>query len=147
VGSRQRVVEALANGRPAVVTAIGDLARDVASAGAGIVVPPGDADALAQAILRLATDAELLASSARNARRLWEERFTEEATTAPLRSWVKDPRRWPASLVDDDAVARLSADRMRLQGELDAIRGSYTFRALRVLDRLLGRGPAKMKEP
>jgi glycosyltransferase involved in cell wall biosynthesis len=143
VGSRQRVIEGLAHGRPAVVTRIGDLAVEIAGAGAGLVVPAGDADALAEAVSRLAGDPELLSASATYARRLWDERFTEDATTAPLRAWVERPRRWPASLLDDGGLARLAADRLRLQGELDEIRGSYTFRALRLLDRLLGRGGAK----
>jgi hypothetical protein len=74
---------------------------------------------------------------------LWEAWFTEDATLAPLKAWVERPRRWPASLLVDDGLARLAEDRLRLQGELDAIRGSRTFRALRLLDRLLGRtGPS-----
>jgi glycosyltransferase involved in cell wall biosynthesis len=143
VGSRQRVVEALAHGRPAVVTRLGDLAAAIDESGAGLVVPPGDDEALAEALLRLAAEDELLATCAARARRLWEAWFTEDATLAPLKAWVERPRRWPASLLVDDGLARLAEDRLRLQGELDAIRGSRTFRALRLLDRLLGRtGPS-----
>jgi glycosyltransferase involved in cell wall biosynthesis len=142
VGSRQRLIEALAYARPVVATRLGDLAGTIAQAGAGLLVEPGDADALAEAVLRLCADAELLQSSARRARELWEARFTEAATTAPLREWVQRPRRWPASLLDG-GVSGLAADRLRLQSELDEIRGSYTFRALRLLDRLLGRAASR----
>jgi polysaccharide biosynthesis protein PslH len=140
VGSRQRVVEALAWGRPVVATGLGDLAAVVAEAEAGIVVAPGDADALAAAVLALAGDAGRRDACAARARRLWEARFTVRATTAALRAWVHDPRPWPRSILDDGGRGQLLADRLRLQGELDAIRGSLTFRALRVFDRLLGRG-------
>ena len=142
VGSRQRVVEGLAYGRPAVITRLGDLAGEIAGAGAGLVVPPGDADALAEALLRLSTDKALLSGCAVRARALWQTRFTEDVTTAPFRAWVERPSRWPASVLDAGGLERLAADRLRLQGELDAIRGSVTFRALRLLDRLLGRAGA-----
>jgi glycosyltransferase involved in cell wall biosynthesis len=139
VGSRQRVVEGLAHGRPAVMTRLGDLAAAIEEAGAGLPVPPGDADALAEALGRLASESGRLPASADRARRLWEERFTEHAATAGLRSWATSPRRWPESVADDEGLARLAADRLRLQGELDHIRGSVTFRALRLFDRLIGR--------
>jgi len=143
VGSRQRVVEGLAHGRPAVVTRLGDLAAAIEAAGAGLLVPPGDPDALGEALGRFATEPDRLPASAAGARRLWEERFTVDAAGAALRSWARDPRRWPASVAaDDEGLARLAADRLRLQAELDHIRSSVTFRALRLFDRLLGRGRA-----
>jgi glycosyltransferase involved in cell wall biosynthesis len=143
VGSRQRLVEALAHGRPVVATLLGDLAAAVQDGGAGLVVPPGDPDALAAALLRLARNPALLRETASRARALWEARFREEATTEALQSWLRNPLRWPASALDEGAVADLGADRIRLQSQLDEIRASTTFRALRLFDRLLGRGRAR----
>jgi len=138
LGSRQRAVEAMAYGRAVVITGIGDLARSIGEAGAGLTVPPGDALALASALLRLAGDRGALATLARNARAWWEAGATPRASTAPLREWVVRPSRWPAP---GGAAALGLEDRLlRLQSDMDHIRGSRTFRALRLLDRLLGRG-------
>jgi glycosyltransferase involved in cell wall biosynthesis len=137
LGSRQRAVEALAHGRPVILTALGDLARAIGEAGAGATVGPGDAAGLAAALLRLAGDRPALAAQAKSARALWEATATPRATTAPLREWAARPTRWPAR----GAALRGRDDRLlRLQSELDHIRGSLTFRGLRFLDRLLGRG-------
>jgi glycosyltransferase involved in cell wall biosynthesis len=135
LGSRLRIVEAMAMGRAVVVTSLGDLAGDVERAAAGIVVPAGDPQAVATALLRLAADRAALAAFAAQGRRLWQERFTYAATTIALRAWLRAPERWPGV----GAVAGAAGERLRLQAELDAIRGSLTFRMLRRLDRLLGR--------
>jgi glycosyltransferase involved in cell wall biosynthesis len=140
LGSRQRVVEAMAHGRPVIATQLGDLAAEISSAGAGVAIPPQDATALAQALLRYASDRDLVMAHAGQARRLWEQRWTYAATTEPLRRWARNPGRWPPSLLDRSGLARLADERQQLQAELDEIRGSYTFRALRLLDRILGRG-------
>jgi polysaccharide biosynthesis protein PslH len=140
LGSRLPVVEAAAHGRPAILTAIGDLSREVADADAGVLVPPGDAPALAHSILGIARDTSALARTAANARRLWETRWTYAATAGPLRRWIERPRRWPASQAPGEtATAAQDAARFRLQADLDTIRASLTFRALRRIDRLLGR--------
>jgi glycosyltransferase involved in cell wall biosynthesis len=138
LGARLRVVEACAHGRPAVVTALGDLARDVAESDAGELVPAGDPDALAAALARLGGERDALARAGRRARSLWERRWTYAVATAALAAWARHPDRWPVPVVGDGSA--LHEDRLRLQAELDAIRSSYTFRALRLLDRVLGRG-------
>ena len=120
----------------------GDLIREIEAGGAGLVVPAGDPAALASALLSLAREPERLFSLGRAARALWERRWTHGATTGPLEDWARDPARWPASALDAGGPASLEAQFVRLQADLDAIRGSRTFRALRLIDRLLGRGPA-----
>ena len=55
-----------------------------ALAGAGVLVPPGDPDALAAALLRLAGDRGELARLRRQARELAEEEFTPERIVIPL---------------------------------------------------------------
>ena len=54
---------AIGHGRPAVVTDVGSLGETVRDFGAGEVVPPGDERALADACLRLLTDADRLAAA------------------------------------------------------------------------------------
>jgi hypothetical protein len=138
LGSRQRAVEAAAHGRVVVITGLGDLARSIDEANAGLTVPPGDAAGLADALVRLATDRRAVASLGRNARAWWERTATPQATTAPLVEWVARPSRWPAPATA--AAAALDDRLLQLQSELDHIRRSRTFRALRLLDRWLGRG-------
>jgi len=136
LGSRHRAVEAAAFGRPAVITSQGDLARSLDEARAGVAVPPGDAAALAAALVRLAADRDALATLGRNARAWWERTSTPLATTAPLVEWVIRPSRWPAPAGRDAGLEDRVLD---LQSQLDHIRESRTFRALRLLDRWLGR--------
>jgi len=69
---------ALGHGRPAVVTDVGSLGDTVREFGAGEVVPPEDPHALAQACVRLLTDAEGLAEAYHGTERArvaltWEE--------------------------------------------------------------------------
>jgi glycosyltransferase involved in cell wall biosynthesis len=138
LGSRQRAVEALAHGRPVILTGLGDLARSIGEAGAGATVGPGDAAGLTEALVRLAGDRAALAAQAERARAWWEQNARPGATTAQLREWAARPTRWP---VGRGVAGRERDERLlRLQSELDHIRGSLTFRGLRFLDRLLGRG-------
>ena len=52
-------VEAMASGKPTIVSENGGLPDAVVEGVTGFIVPPGDIDALAQAILRLLRDPEL----------------------------------------------------------------------------------------
>jgi glycosyltransferase involved in cell wall biosynthesis len=58
-GVPQVLVEALASGLPLVATDVGGVRTLLADGEAGLLVPPGDADALAAAVERLAGDREL----------------------------------------------------------------------------------------
>lgn len=145
LGSRQRVVEALARGRPVVVTKLGDIADVVAIAGAGVAVPPNDPDAVVRAIKMLTRDDETLAAAGRAARQLFETRFAMAPSTFELCAWLKDPTAFatlPAGSVDS-AIVGLIDQNARLQYELNAVRGSTTFKALRAFDRLTGRSARK----
>jgi glycosyltransferase involved in cell wall biosynthesis len=138
LGSRLRLVEALAHGRTVVATNLGDLPRAIGEAGAGLGVPAGDAGALASALRRLAENRDDLVAYGRRARDLWERHYTYAAATGPLLAFVSRPERWPASILVDSA-ATLRAQVFRAQADLDLIRSSRTFRLLRLVDRLLGR--------
>ena len=67
------IAEAMACGRPVVVSAAGG-AAEIAGEGA-LLVPPGDAEAMATALLRLAVDAELRARLGRAGRAHAEAHF------------------------------------------------------------------------
>lgn len=62
-------LEAMAGGRPVVVTATTGIADFIKTKNAGSIVPPGDADALAEALLPYLRDAEYAAEIGANAQR------------------------------------------------------------------------------
>ena len=72
----------MACGRPAVVTDVGAAAAVVGHDRAGLVVPPKDADALADAVTRLLRDRQLAARLGGTGRRLVEERYDLRETVA-----------------------------------------------------------------
>lgn len=74
-GASVLVLEAKALGRPAVVPAVGGLPDVVDHGTDGLWVPPGDADALAEAMTRLAGDAALLGRLGEGAARDVEARY------------------------------------------------------------------------
>jgi glycosyltransferase involved in cell wall biosynthesis len=72
------VLEAMAAGKPIVATTVGGLAEAIEDGVSGLLVPPGDADALAEAVVSLLRDPERAARLGREARRALEERFSLE---------------------------------------------------------------------
>ena len=70
------IVESLSNGVPVIASRIGGLPELVDDGVNGLLVPAGDAGALAQAMKRLDTDPELTAGLGKNARQLAADRFS-----------------------------------------------------------------------
>ncbi len=77
-------IEALAAGLPVVATAIGGLPEVVDDGVDGLLVPPRDAHALAEAMRLLWRDAALRSELGENARRIAGERFSLSAQTRRL---------------------------------------------------------------
>jgi glycosyltransferase involved in cell wall biosynthesis len=80
---RTRIFDAIAAGTPVVATSGGFAAELVAREGLGIVVPPGDVTAVADAIRRLLTDDEVHTACVRNLERV-RPRFGWDVVTRPL---------------------------------------------------------------
>lgn len=80
---RTRLFDAIAAGTPVVATAGGFAADLVESEGLGIVVPPEDASAVADAIRRLLTDDEIYSRCVKNLERI-RPRYVWEVVTRPL---------------------------------------------------------------
>jgi glycosyltransferase involved in cell wall biosynthesis len=78
-GTSLAVLEAMAAGRPVVSSAIGGTNELIADGDTGLLVPPGDAAALARALRRVLADDELRAALARRARQRVERDFTPGA--------------------------------------------------------------------
>jgi glycosyltransferase involved in cell wall biosynthesis len=88
-------LEAMASGRPVVCTSSTGTAELVGGSGAGSVVPPGDAPALARALVPFLTGPETAASAGRLGRNLVEGRFCpRQAAAAAEAFYRKAIRRW-----------------------------------------------------
>jgi glycosyltransferase involved in cell wall biosynthesis len=71
-------LEAMERARPVIVSAVGGLPEIVADGESGLVVPPADAEALAEAIVALAGDLARAAAMGRAARERALSEFTPE---------------------------------------------------------------------
>ena len=85
-GSSLAVLEAMAAGRAVVSSAIGGTDELVRDGDSGLLVPPGDADALAAALRRLLADDQLRAALARRARARVERDFTPDVMSQRVTS-------------------------------------------------------------
>jgi glycosyltransferase involved in cell wall biosynthesis len=92
---RSRLLDNFWAGLPTIATEGDVLADVVRERDAGIVVPIGDRDALANAILRLALDTESRERQSSNARELGE-RYRWTNNVEPLRELAANPERWRA---------------------------------------------------
>jgi glycosyltransferase involved in cell wall biosynthesis len=72
------LLESMAAGAPLITTSVGDHPLVVEDGVTGLIVPPGDVEALGRAILRLLEDGELAARLGQNARRAARARFSIE---------------------------------------------------------------------
>jgi colanic acid biosynthesis glycosyl transferase WcaI len=72
----------MSSGKPTIISMDqdGDTAKLIRDADCGIVVPPEDPDAIVEAILKLATDSQLLERMGRNARTYAVENYSKRAT-------------------------------------------------------------------
>ena len=89
-GSPLAVLEAMAARRPVIASAIGGSSELIEDGVDGLLVPPGDAAALAAALRRLDGDEELRASLAERGRARVERDFTTAATTARVTGVYED---------------------------------------------------------
>jgi L-malate glycosyltransferase len=80
-GMPNAVLEYMAAGLPVVASAVGGNLEVIADGATGLLVPPGDAEALGQALLRLLADDVLALRVARKGRELVEQRFSFERLT------------------------------------------------------------------
>jgi glycosyltransferase involved in cell wall biosynthesis len=79
------LLQVLGAGVPAIVYDIGGLGEVVGRYGAGAVVPPGDVDAMADALRRLLGDADALAAARHGAERAREELTWDASAAAHVR--------------------------------------------------------------
>ncbi len=78
------IIEAMASGLPVVATGLGGIGEIVTHQTNGLIVPEGDADALADAIAFLAEHADLRRRYGQNGLAVVKEKFTAETTVKGL---------------------------------------------------------------
>ena len=84
------LLEALALERPVVATSVGGVPEIVVDEETGILVPAGDPDALAAAVLRLLRDRELAQRLAAAGRKLVGQHYTLEAQSSALAALYRE---------------------------------------------------------
>lgn len=87
------IIEGMALGKPAVVTAIAGIPSMVADGQTGLVVPPNDADALADALLRLLKDPAVAERLGAAARERYLARYTDRRMAESLEALFTDVAR------------------------------------------------------
>ena len=77
-GTPNSIVEAMANGKPIIASAVGGI-PDMIDSESGILVPPGDAHALAEAMILLAENPQLRTRMGRAAQDRYRKLFSPKA--------------------------------------------------------------------
>ncbi|AWJ86703.1 glycosyl transferase family 1 (plasmid) [Azospirillum sp. TSH58] len=98
-GLPMSVLEAMANGLTIVATPVGSVGDAIADEETGLLVPPGDRAALAEALARVIDDAELRRRLGQGARRRFERQFDiavyreriVEIYRRNARGWMSEP--------------------------------------------------------
>ena len=84
------VVEPMARGKPVVATTVGGIPEIIEHGVTGLLVPPGDESALANAIGSLLEDQPAAAAMGRRAQRIVAERFTPESQLSRFAALVTE---------------------------------------------------------
>ena len=84
------VLEAMSSGRPVVASDVGAVSSAVVDGRTGVLVPPGDAEALAGALEFLADQADMRERLGREARARVEADFELNSCTARLRAFLEN---------------------------------------------------------
>ncbi len=87
------IVEAMLAGTPVVASRVGGIPEIVVDEETGLLVPPGDARALATALGRLVGDPELRAAIAARSREFAAQNFTSSAMAAKFEALYRELRR------------------------------------------------------
>jgi glycogen synthase len=83
-------IEAMAHGKPVIGCDAGGMREVIAPGENGLLVPPGDAQSLADAIALLAADADLRGRMSARAREIYEGRFTRRIMAEAAEDFYRD---------------------------------------------------------
>jgi len=88
-GQPMALLEAMAAGVPAVSTSVGDVPKILRGGDAGLLVPPSDSRALAEALIRVLEDPALAASLSASAAKTVKEHYSSGRMAAEYRACYK----------------------------------------------------------
>jgi glycosyltransferase involved in cell wall biosynthesis len=89
------LLEAMARGLPVITTNVIGIPELVRAGENGLLVPPDDPDALAEAVTSVRADAELAARLGREARRTIERERRRDEFAAAVRRWLAESAQGP----------------------------------------------------
>jgi glycosyltransferase involved in cell wall biosynthesis len=92
-GLSNAILEYMAAGRPIVATAVGGNVELIEDGVTGLLVPPGEPRAVANAVNRLLQDGRLATELSRAARSLVEERFSSKAVASRYEAFIVETMR------------------------------------------------------
>lgn len=124
---RTRILDYLWAALPIVATAGDAFAELIDGETLGLTVPPGDVDALEEALFRVLDDAEFSAVCRKNLA-VVRSRFAWSAVLAPLVEFCRAPRRAP-DLVDPEMAAALGAATVAVDPRQKGMRGDVAIAA------------------
>ncbi|KPK71912.1 MAG: hypothetical protein AMJ84_05320 [Acidithiobacillales bacterium SM23_46] len=118
VGTRTRLVEAMAYGLPVLITRGTELSTELEREHIGWVLAPGEPQALGERILKCAGEREQTASMGKRARRFVEQHYAIEQTMEPFLRWADRPcfapdnalKRGESPTIFEAATNRLESD-------------------------------------
>ncbi len=84
------IAESMSLGKPAVVTSAGGIPEIVQDGETGLIVPPGDADALANGLLRILREPELARRLGEGAARRYQERYRPATMVRALEEYLSE---------------------------------------------------------
>lgn len=90
-----KIYESMASGLPVVLVADGEAAKILAEAGAGIAVPPGSVDGIAEALDRLTRDAVLRRELGENGRAAAGDRFDRRRIIRSFLGFLEESKKRP----------------------------------------------------
>ena len=139
---RTRILDYLWTAAPVVATAGDALADLITTKNLGIAVPPGDVEALEEALFRLIDDEEFAALCRKNIRDVAGE-FTWSKVLQPLVEFCRQPRRAPDAAAVDPVALELSRNRPRRRRRADEESGLLR-RDVALIKEYLGAGGLRL---
>ena len=91
IGARNRITEMMRVGLPAISTRGPEIASDLETHSAGWLVDPGEANGLAETLVKALSDPDELKRRGENSRQVFERFYTISAVSKPLLAWAKNP--------------------------------------------------------
>lgn len=148
VGTRTRLLEAMAAGLPVVMTRGTELSADIEGAGVGCVVAARDPQALGEKLVELAHDRERAARMGQQARDFVERRYSIERTLEPLVRWAARPCFAPDNALkhaESPTIFEVAANRLEADARaLDRADIASLVEAQQQLARLRSRWPLRL---